>query len=157
MVGGEDMCEFPTPAFGCRQNGRLLGRVDEAVRPVSGSCTSTPKLSVRQRKTSSSNGFMIQTVFAFTISPQCREGCYEVQGASDSFSPCTPISSISEEFYHSPLGHFAEHSIAMALFVALGAAAGRAACGVGYAVPYLDRFRTGTERTFAFMPAGQGR
>ena len=28
--------------------------------------------------------------------------------------------------------------------------------GLGYAVPYLDRFRGDTERTFAFMPAGQG-
>lgn len=28
--------------------------------------------------------------------------------------------------------------------------------GLGYAVPYLDRFRADTERTFAFMPAGQG-
>ena len=28
--------------------------------------------------------------------------------------------------------------------------------GLGYAVPFLDRFRHDTERTFAFMPAGQG-
>ena len=28
--------------------------------------------------------------------------------------------------------------------------------GLGYALPYLDRFRADTERTFAFMPAGQG-
>lgn len=28
--------------------------------------------------------------------------------------------------------------------------------GLGFAVPYLDRFRADAERTFAFMPAGQG-
>ena len=28
--------------------------------------------------------------------------------------------------------------------------------GLGFAVPFLDRFRAGAERTFAFMPAGQG-
>ncbi len=28
--------------------------------------------------------------------------------------------------------------------------------GLGYCVPYLDKFRADTERTFAFMPAGQG-
>jgi SAM-dependent methyltransferase len=28
--------------------------------------------------------------------------------------------------------------------------------GLGYAAPYLDRFRPDAERTFAFMPAGQG-
>lgn len=28
--------------------------------------------------------------------------------------------------------------------------------GLGYGVPYLDKFRADTERTFAFMPAGQG-
>lgn len=28
--------------------------------------------------------------------------------------------------------------------------------GLGYAVPFLDRLRSDTERTFAFMPAGQG-
>ncbi len=28
--------------------------------------------------------------------------------------------------------------------------------GLGYAVPYLERFKADTERTFAFMPAGQG-
>ena len=28
--------------------------------------------------------------------------------------------------------------------------------GLGYAVPYLERFGADTERTFAFMPAGQG-
>ena len=28
--------------------------------------------------------------------------------------------------------------------------------GLGYAAPYLDRFGPEAERTFAFMPAGQG-
>ena len=60
------------------------------------------------------------------------------------------------EFYHSPLGHFAEHSIAMALSSLWARLPDERLVGLGYAVPYLDRFRTGTERTFAFMPAGQG-
>lgn len=28
--------------------------------------------------------------------------------------------------------------------------------GLGFAIPYLDQLRAGTERTFAFMPSGQG-
>ncbi|MDF1633440.1 class I SAM-dependent methyltransferase [Mycoplana sp. MJR14] len=60
------------------------------------------------------------------------------------------------EFYHSPLGHLAEHSITMALASIWARLPEERLVGLGYAVPYLDRFREDTERTFAFMPAGQG-
>lgn len=60
------------------------------------------------------------------------------------------------EFYHSGLGHFAEQSISMALSSVWARLPEERLVGLGYAVPYLDRFRADTERTFAFMPAGQG-
>lgn len=60
------------------------------------------------------------------------------------------------EFYHSPLGRLAGHSIAMALSSLWARMPEERLVGLGYAVPYLDRFRSDTERTFAFMPAGQG-
>lgn len=60
------------------------------------------------------------------------------------------------EFYHSPLGHLAEHSITMALASIWARLPEERLVGLGYAVPYLERFRADTERTFAFMPAGQG-
>ncbi|TCL72683.1 class I SAM-dependent methyltransferase [Rhizobium sp. BK251] len=60
------------------------------------------------------------------------------------------------EFYHSELGHFAEQSIVMALSSLWVRLPEERLVGLGYAVPFLDRFRADTERTFAFMPAGQG-
>jgi SAM-dependent methyltransferase len=60
------------------------------------------------------------------------------------------------EFYHSPLGRVAEQSITMALASLWARLPEERLVGLGYAVPYLDRFRADTERTFAFMPAGQG-
>ncbi|MCM2475224.1 class I SAM-dependent methyltransferase [Rhizobium sp. CG5] len=60
------------------------------------------------------------------------------------------------QFYHSMLGHVAEQSIAMALSSLWQRLPQERLVGLGYAVPYLDRFRSDTERTFAFMPAGQG-
>jgi len=60
------------------------------------------------------------------------------------------------QFYHSTLGRLAEQSIAMALSSLWARLPEERLVGLGYAVPYLDRFRTDTERTFAFMPAGQG-
>ncbi|MCL6708643.1 class I SAM-dependent methyltransferase [Pseudomonas sp. R2.Fl] len=60
------------------------------------------------------------------------------------------------QFYHSLLGRVAEHSIAMALASLWARLPEERLVGLGYAVPYLDRFRGDTERTFAFMPAGQG-
>lgn len=60
------------------------------------------------------------------------------------------------EFYHSLLGRLAEESIAAALSSLWGRLPEERLVGLGYAVPYLELFRGGTERTFAFMPAGQG-
>ena len=57
------------------------------------------------------------------------------------------------EFYHSSLGRLAEQSVAMALSSLWARLPEERVVGLGYAVPYLDRFRTDTERTFAFMPA----
>ncbi len=60
------------------------------------------------------------------------------------------------QFYHSPLGEHAIHAVSMALSSLWARLPGERLLGLGYAVPYLDRFRSDTERTFAFMPAGQG-
>ena len=60
------------------------------------------------------------------------------------------------QFYHSMLGRMAEQSIAMALSSLWARLPQERLVGLGYAVPFLDRFRADTERTFAFMPAGQG-
>jgi len=60
------------------------------------------------------------------------------------------------EFYHSPLGRSAEQAITMALSTLWPPLPEERLVGLGYAVPFLDRFRHDTERTFAFMPAGQG-
>ncbi|MDP2120386.1 MAG: class I SAM-dependent methyltransferase [Hoeflea sp.] len=60
------------------------------------------------------------------------------------------------QFYHSRLGKFAEHSVTMALSSIWAKLPGERLMGLGYAAPYLDRFGPDAERTFAFMPAGQG-
>ncbi len=60
------------------------------------------------------------------------------------------------QFYHSDLGHLAENSIGQALSIIWPTLPEERLVGLGYAVPYLERFRGQTERTFAFMPAGQG-
>ncbi len=60
------------------------------------------------------------------------------------------------QFYHSQLGYVAEQSISMALASVWHRLPEERLVGLGYSVPYLDRFRADTERTFAFMPAGQG-
>ncbi|MGG7516888.1 class I SAM-dependent methyltransferase [Allorhizobium undicola] len=60
------------------------------------------------------------------------------------------------QFYHSQLGRVAEQSISMALASLWARLPEERLVGLGYAIPYLDRFRADTERAFAFMPAGQG-
>ncbi|WP_281977226.1 class I SAM-dependent methyltransferase [Pseudorhizobium flavum] len=60
------------------------------------------------------------------------------------------------EFYHSQVGRLAEQSISFALSSLWARLPEERLVGLGYAVPYLDRFRADTERTFALMPAGQG-
>jgi Methylase involved in ubiquinone/menaquinone biosynthesis len=60
------------------------------------------------------------------------------------------------EFYQSQLGRLAERAITLALSSLWARLPEERLVGLGYAAPYLDRFRSDTERTFAFMPAGQG-
>ncbi len=59
-------------------------------------------------------------------------------------------------FYATPLGHTVEHSIGMALAAIWAGIPNERLVGLGYALPWLDRFGADTERTFAFMPATQG-
>ncbi|MFP5077338.1 class I SAM-dependent methyltransferase [Rhizobium sp. YIM 134829] len=60
------------------------------------------------------------------------------------------------QFYHSLLGRSAEQAITMAIAAIWARLPEERLVGLGYAVPYLERFKADTERTFAFMPAGQG-
>ncbi len=60
------------------------------------------------------------------------------------------------QFYHSRLGRAAESAIGMTLTSLWARLPQERLVGLGYCVPYLDKFRADTERTFAFMPAGQG-
>lgn len=59
-------------------------------------------------------------------------------------------------FYTSPLGRLAEHSITMALSSIWANVPNERLVGLGYALPWLERFGTDAERVFAFMPATQG-
>ncbi|MEZ5780274.1 MAG: class I SAM-dependent methyltransferase [Rhizobiaceae bacterium] len=59
-------------------------------------------------------------------------------------------------FYGSMLGRFAEHSITMALSSIWAKLPSERLVGLGYALPWLDRFGADADRVFAFMPATQG-
>ncbi|MBN9072591.1 MAG: methyltransferase domain-containing protein [Rhizobiales bacterium] len=59
-------------------------------------------------------------------------------------------------FYGSMLGRLAERSITMALSAVWAKLSNERLVGLGYPVPWLDRFGTDAERVFAFMPATQG-
>ena len=59
-------------------------------------------------------------------------------------------------FYASALGHLAERSITDALARLWAAQPGERLVGMGYALPWLERFGRDAERVFAFMPAAQG-
>lgn len=59
-------------------------------------------------------------------------------------------------FYASTLGHLAERSITAALSPIWTAQPGERLVGMGYALPWLERFGSDAERVFAFMPATQG-
>lgn len=59
-------------------------------------------------------------------------------------------------FYSSILGRFAEQSITMALSSVWDNLPNERLVGLGYALPWLDRFGADAERVFAFMPATQG-
>ncbi len=59
-------------------------------------------------------------------------------------------------FYASVLGRVAERSIAMALSSIWAPLSRERLVGLGYTLPWLDRFGTDAERVFAFMPGTQG-
>ncbi len=59
-------------------------------------------------------------------------------------------------FYASILGRLAERSIAMALSSIWNGLPNERLVGLGYTLPWLDRFGRDCERVFAFMPATQG-
>ncbi len=59
-------------------------------------------------------------------------------------------------FYASLLGRLAERSITMALSSVWASLPRERLVGLGYALPWLDRFGTDAERVFAFMPGTQG-
>jgi SAM-dependent methyltransferase len=59
-------------------------------------------------------------------------------------------------FYASLLGRLAERAIAMALSAMWAKLPNERLVGMGYALPWLDRFGTDAERVFAFMPGTQG-
>lgn len=61
-----------------------------------------------------------------------------------------------KSFYATPLGRVAQRMILRAIRARWGDLSGLALLGLGYAAPYLDALREGTERTIAFMPARQG-
>ena len=59
-------------------------------------------------------------------------------------------------FYASPLGRLAERSITMALSAIWAGVPNERLVGLGYTLPWLERFGADAERVLAFMPATQG-
>lgn len=59
-------------------------------------------------------------------------------------------------FYSTTLGRLAERSIAMALSSVWKAIPNERLVGLGYTLPWLERFGADAERVLAFMPAMQG-
>ena len=59
-------------------------------------------------------------------------------------------------FYSSLLGRLAERSITMAISSVWANLPNERLVGLGYTLPWLDRFGADAERVFAFMPATQG-
>jgi SAM-dependent methyltransferase len=60
------------------------------------------------------------------------------------------------EFYASKLGLAASHSIAMALSSIWNPSSDEIFLGLGFPLPWMDRFSTDAERSVAMMQAGQG-
>lgn len=60
------------------------------------------------------------------------------------------------DFYASPLGMAAARAVSLALAPVWRPVSEERLVGIGYALPYLDRFAADTERALAFMPAAQG-
>lgn len=60
------------------------------------------------------------------------------------------------DFYATALGQAAEHSVAMALSAFWQSSPSEHLLGLGYPVPWLDRFSPECEQAYCLMPAGQG-
>ncbi len=60
------------------------------------------------------------------------------------------------EFYRTRLGDATERSITVALSAMWGEANGEHFLGLGYPVPWMNRFASDAERSVCLMPAGQG-
>ncbi len=60
------------------------------------------------------------------------------------------------DFYASALGKLSASAIGMGLAPLWKNLPNERLLGLGYATPYLEKFRTDAERAFAFMPAAQG-
>ncbi|MCB8837229.1 class I SAM-dependent methyltransferase [Aurantimonas sp. VKM B-3413] len=59
-------------------------------------------------------------------------------------------------FYASPLGKAATRAVSLALTPLWRPISEERLLGLGYAIPYIDRFAGDAERALAFMPGGQG-
>nr|WP_040325909.1 class I SAM-dependent methyltransferase [Aurantimonas manganoxydans] len=60
------------------------------------------------------------------------------------------------DFYASPLGAAAARAVSLALTPLWRPISQERLVGLGYAVPYIDRFAADAERALAFMPGAQG-
>jgi SAM-dependent methyltransferase len=103
----------------------------------------------------------------FAACRAARRSAFRPPGLADfeRFYPAAKISRVSRmnvdiidlrQFYQSRLGRVAGQAVTMALSSVWSTVANERLMGLGYALPYLDRFRADAERSFAFMPAGQG-
>lgn len=60
------------------------------------------------------------------------------------------------DFYNTPLGHTAQRIVRRYIRAAWPDVSGMNVAGIGYATPYMRRFREEAERVVALMPAQQG-
>lgn len=60
------------------------------------------------------------------------------------------------QFYATPVGVNAQRSISQAIAAVWRPISDERLVGLGYATPYLDKFKADSERAIAFMPARQG-
>ena len=60
------------------------------------------------------------------------------------------------QFYATPVGRLAQRSIGQALSSLWRPISDERLVGLGYALPFLDQFKSDAERAIAFMPARQG-
>src|SRR5690606_1351548 len=128
-----------------------------AVAPVAGSCSRTPKLSLRQGKRSVSNGVIAHSSSHWRAGRrECKAIVLEGHRPIPQLRVKHAHADDLRQLHHSHLRRLDDHSHAMARASLWARLPDERLVGLGYAVPYLERFRADTERTFAFMPAGQG-